>query len=357
MSVSKRLLHQLSISTSVEERQLAVDAACAEPGGCELIGVSLSGCDLSGLRLSRVKMGRVNLQGSNCTNVTFPAMIDCTFDDACAERTSFSRLENCRFRGAVLTSAVFVGKLTNCDFSGSRLRHARIGAIPAEEQFGNAGNNFTQADLSTIDATGACLWSSNFRSAYLKCARLSRAILSRCDFRCARCIGANLLRARLEDISADEAIFDESLMLPEQARTIRLSCPLGARAIQVVLFSESPSLSVLAQELMSIREFKLTWQMCRRDGKASEKLMVTNRLSSGELRGYAFDADSGELIRMYPLEGPARFIQIMLDIAADYAGWRVVGEEVEVESVAQARRNSLLGRFREAVKEVFCVVA
>ncbi len=343
----------LNKQSTLEERQRAIDMACATRSGRALEGLSLPGCDLSGLRMIHLEMREVDLRGVVCRDVSFPALTDCILDGVDATRARFSRLERCQLRGARLDGAQIGGRMTECDFSSSTLVGARISGLPLGESQDCRGNSFRNADLRSIDGTGAFLSGACFRGAVLRDGRLSRANLSNCDFQDADLAGANLIRATLEGATWTGARLDGCVMTSEQWERLRIARPDAVINVRTISPENGLAISEVEGCLASIEGFNLTWILHSPGKPASEKLMLTNQLTSGALCGYAFEADSGEFIRIHPLGGTATLQSIVLDLLADYPNWTLVPSDVKLEVNGQTAGSGLQATVAGALENLF----
>ena len=174
---------------------------------CNFIEVDLRGVDLTGADLSSATLVTADAAGALLRGATLTKL-------RAVQGSSFERAD---FTGALLERANLRGtKLAGCDFSGARLTGADLSACDLRgARFDRAIGHearFTRADLS---------------QASLVDAHLMLAFLDRARVRGASFLGANLFRADLSKIDADDAtVMDEATLT--QARVRSAGRPHGA---------------------------------------------------------------------------------------------------------------------------------
>ena len=348
------LLCKLGETGEPASRQRAIDEACKGGKEFRLCDVSLAGFDLSGLILVHVPMERTILRGASCRGTRFSRLFDCVLDDADATDSFLPHLHNCRLTHACLRGADIGGRVFGCNFTGAKLCFAQIGPVLPDHRAECGDNRFDDADLHGVDAAGGRLPHSSFIGARLTHARLSRADLSGCDLRSANLTGANITRTCFVDAATTDAVFDECTMTKDQVEELRGACPRQINRPKIVSHVAGLQTARLEKELQAIRDYRIDWHFRPVLPHCGQRIMITNRLSSGELRGYAFQVDSGTFIRMYPMEEePCALPLLLLDIAADYANWEMDGESVAVRLNPPGIETRILGLLRGILIELF----
>ncbi|MDB4691906.1 leucine-rich repeat protein, partial [Verrucomicrobia bacterium] len=130
------------------------------------LSTDFSNADLSGMDLSGSYFDLPNFSGANLSRVNFTK--------SWVYRADFS---GANLTGIILKDAVcYTPEFENTTFTGADFSGAKVYAHRNE---GGGATNFSEADLSGVDFTGALLFSGNFSGANLSGAHLSKAKLGR----------------------------------------------------------------------------------------------------------------------------------------------------------------------------------
>lgn len=324
-----KVLQQLKVARSATERQNVIDEASSSQSMRILDGIALAGLDISGLNLSKLQISRVDFRHTICRTVSFPSLEDCIFEGVDACDSTFVRIERCNFRSARLFAARLKGQIVDCDFSEANISCGWFASM-GEIQDWTSGNRFDGADLQGLDAAGAAFEGTSFVDAKLTSARLSRANLSRCELNRVDFSRCNLMDCILTGAKMEDANFEQSYMTAEQERILKNLHPINTTNVIVRAHVDGPKTDTLVQALSSIGKFQLEWSFGSVLNTRPEKIMLTNRLTSGELCGYAFDAKSSDFLRIYTLQKHNSLKQILRAISADYVNWVVDSKSVKV---------------------------
>jgi uncharacterized protein YjbI with pentapeptide repeats len=336
--MSEDLLRQLRELSDPADRQRAIDEACKARDGCVLRDVSAAGIDFSGFNLRRIDMEAVDFREATCANAGFSTLIDCELDGVDASRAHFPRLVRCRARRAKFVEAFMGGRTEHCDFSDSDFSGAQIGAFPPNPARDYGDDCFDRANLCAVDAMGVHLTGSSFCQARLTTARLSRTVFSGCDLRSADFSGSNVVGARLDGANIEGASFAGCIVTPDQAEIICGACPSStAPDLEIVRISPGPQTAALVEALEALEKYRLDWVMIDKVAGTVEKIMVST-FGHGP-RGTAFQAETGESLRIYTMEERSSLRTIFVEMADDYVHWAVDLATVRVKvSLAQASK-------------------
>lgn len=347
------LLQILKSPRSRTDRQALLDEACGTNKSCDLVGVSLAGCDISDLWLARLRIQDVDFRGSVCHGTTFPPLVNCVMDGVDATKSHFARVERCQFRRACLTRAYFGARITDCDFTGSILQFARVGQNVQDVHVHYRGNDFSHADLDGLDAAGAYLAKTCFRSAHVTGARLSRADLSDCDLRGTNLAETNLTRACLAGACMTNATLDDCSISPDVAAKLREEGAQHVHGPVIVAHTVGQRVARLENVVQDSDSCNLRWTFHYNHSPCKEMVVIWKdsivACSSG---AGAFDAD-GVCLRTYPWGAETAMSAIFLDIAADYANWKLDVCSAEFVITPCPIENEIAECLRGALTEVF----
>lgn len=223
-SLAERDLRGLDLS--------ALDLAGATLTGARLDGASLSGTRLVGADLSHASLVRVKASGAVLDDVVAESVKVAGADltraslaranlasaDATGINLTAATLDDADLEGAKLTGATLVeaslafANLTRADLSSAKLERARGAGLDLREAILDDAVA-SDADLTGANLTGASLVRANLAGVLLDGATLERVRASRVTLTAARLHraklghGADLERAALDRIQADEAVF------------------------------------------------------------------------------------------------------------------------------------------------------
>lgn len=288
-------------------------------------------------------MEQVDLRGANCRQARFSELKNCVLDNVDATGSSFTLLDGCRLTHANLTGSSIGGRSSGCDFSHAILRSARLGYRMLAYVKDYARNCFDDADLSGVDAAGAYLPHTSFQRARIAGARLSRADLSHCDLRNADATGANLVRTRLTGVVTSCTLLEGSIVSPEDAKALGAADPGSTPHFVLARGAPMPLIADMTRELNQSSEYRIDWQFYSTASRPGQSILISQTTIEDGPRGYSFDLDNQEFIRMYPMdEAPNSLLSILPDLAADYADWRPNIQSLRIQcgrSTRPGRRN------------------
>lgn len=343
------LLRILGQPCRLPKRQRLVDEACTRERSRTLANVSLSGLDLSGLDLVRARIRGVDFRGSLCHGVAFPPLADCILDGLDASHSSFSRIEGCTFRRALLSSCCFAAHIVECDFSEACMAYGRIGRNLSRPDGVLCRSTFAGAEMSRFDAIGGPLRGACFAGARLAGARLSRADLRQCDFSGANLGDTTLVGADTAGARFDGATLSRCVISAEQAGALRKAAVLPARGVRVAELATSSTCSALEALAQSAREWQLDWWLYHPGTLCIEHFFVV--AGAKQLRAMVFRANDESPLRLYSTAGTT-VAAVVRDIACDSAGFELLDRAIKVQGGSAVARRGLRAALPGALKEM-----
>lgn len=206
-----------------------------EFSGCRLIETDFSGALLASASFSENTFGRTVFEKALCRDVKFKDLDlrDVTLKGFQAPRASFEKcnLAGVDFTGALLVMAEFPESdvsgthfeaailsgvdFRNCDASGAELSGCHLENLRADEKTNFSGTKFVRAMAKGAILEGCRLDGADFSKADLQRARLvevkaDEACFNRADLRKATCEDSCFEGATFEDANAASAVFDRS---------------------------------------------------------------------------------------------------------------------------------------------------
>ncbi len=186
---------------SLENLDLSnVDFKQANLSGTNLFGAKLVGADLSGANLSGAKLDLAWIMRTNFTNadLSHASLLGLVVSSG----LDISPAEAPVFRGANLSGAHIIARLSQFDLSGANFANARMGADMKNQSMGLmradlSGANLAGANFSKADLSRALMRFTNLTGANLSGANLTGADLSGADLNGADLTGADATEADL----------------------------------------------------------------------------------------------------------------------------------------------------------------
>ncbi|MCE2654397.1 MAG: pentapeptide repeat-containing protein [bacterium] len=335
----------LCLPRGLPNRQQLIDEICSSDENAGIDGARLDGFDISGLFLVNASMKGVDFRGARCRGVAFPPLEDCNLDGVDAIGSSFTVLNRCTLRRALLSSCRFGARMRQCCFNESSLACSQITANTLDIESFYSGNDFSGADLLRLDAAGAYLPDSCFARSCLVQSRLSRANLRGCDFRGANLDEASLAGADVRELQLNQTSMRGCLIGPEQRSVAGAMRGATTDNLMVVRADTRKFARIFAEQI----KCQVYWKMRRSSIKQGVGAFLICDQSG--LRVVMSSLIEDNFIRMYSTND-STIDAFASDIATDYAGWEIDEDSIDVECKDEESQQTLLAALPIALRQM-----